>query len=332
MSIWKGRAVPEMKRIRIWVWGMLELAAFMIPQMVWACSCAWKGPFLDVSANSPLVVQGKIIRLHPGSAPAMDVLVLETLKGGLLDSGMRVQMGDGMHCRPALDAFPPDTEWILALNGPGSKPGSGLALSLCGGYWLRVENGDVVGSIDGTEKQVQRMPLPEFTARFRYPPFHETIRGRIQAGERFCRSFGSRFEFILDPTPSGWQIAVREFGRDEDLSRLTPPLHFSPNPRDIEGWHLSKNPADCTSRSYGAEAGPENPRKFIFSPEVGQQIDGPRSGRSVTSEEVEAVRRFGLGTLTITGFRLEPGTDGCPKIKWLQFSVVLDGGKGRGCP
>lgn len=52
-------------------------------------------------------------------------MVLETLAGGLLDSGLIVQMGDGMHCRPMLGGFPPGSEWILALNGPGAKPGTG---------------------------------------------------------------------------------------------------------------------------------------------------------------------------------------------------------------
>ncbi|MBU2488586.1 MAG: hypothetical protein KKA60_04270 [Proteobacteria bacterium] len=131
-----------------------------------ACSCYWKGPFLAVAKEAPLVVRGKILRHHPGKSPAMDVLVFETLSGGLLDSGLTIQMGDGMHCRPMLEIFPPDTEWILAINGPGSKAGNGLAISHCGEYWLKVENGSVVGSIDGDQNQVTRMPLEEFKNRF----------------------------------------------------------------------------------------------------------------------------------------------------------------------
>jgi hypothetical protein len=42
----------------------------------------------------------------------------------------------------------------------------------------------------------------------------------------------------LVPGREGWfQISVK--GREqEDLSRLTPPWHFVPNPREIEGWHF----------------------------------------------------------------------------------------------
>jgi hypothetical protein len=305
---------------------ILGLGFCMIPSPAGACSCDWRGPFLTVAKDAPLVVRGRILRHHPGQTPTMDVLVLEALAGGLLDTGLVVRMGDGMLCRPALDGFPPGSEWILALNGPGSKPGKGLALSHCGEYWLHVENGEVVGSIDGVEKQIKRMPLREFRNRFLYSHFSEKFAGRIAAGERFRRPFGSRFEFLLEPTLTGWDIVIKEYGRDENLSRLTPPLHFAPNPREIEGWHLSDNPSGCTSRPYAAETGPDNPRRFIYSPEVGVGIDGANSGRSVTAEEAEDIQRFGRGTLTIENFKLEPGMDGCPKIEWMNFSVQLEGG------
>jgi len=297
----------------------------MIASSADACSCEWKGPFLTVSKEAPLVVRGRIIR-HSVPEPTMDVLVLETLSGGVLDTGLVVQMGDGMQCRPTLDAFRPGSEWILALNGPGSKPDNGLALSHCGEYWLRVENGEVIGSIDGKAKQEQRMTLPEFRRRLLYPRFSETLVGRVAMGEAFRRAFGGRLEFILEPIPAGWEIFVREFGRDENLARLTPPLHFAPNPREIEGWNFSDNPSLCLSRPYASESGPENPRHFIFSPEVGVRIDGPNPGSSVTVQEIESVRHFGRGTFTVEGFQLEPGRNGCPKMEWMTFSVHLEGG------
>lgn len=146
---------------------LLGMAGFCLAAIqAVSCSCDWKGPFLAVAKQAPLVVRGKILRHHAGESPAMDVLVFETLSGGLLDSGLRIQMGDGMQCRPALEMFPPDTEWILAINGPGSKPGNGMAISHCGEYWLKVEDGSVVGSIDGGQNQVKRMPLREFKKRF----------------------------------------------------------------------------------------------------------------------------------------------------------------------
>ncbi|HNZ11760.1 MAG TPA: hypothetical protein PKI97_09965 [Smithellaceae bacterium] len=288
-----------------------------------ACSCAWKGPFLSVAREAPLVIVGKIVRHHPGKSPSMDVLVLETLKGGILDSGMTLQMGDGMHCRPAMEMFPVGTRWILAINGPGAKAGNGWAVSHCGEYWLRMENHDVVGSIDGEMNQVKKVPIEQLKKRFLYPRFHENFTGRAAAGKTYSRPFGSRFVFALEPMKDGWQISVREYGRDEDLARLTPPFHFAPNPREIEGWHLLANPSACVHRPYKADAGPENPRRFIFSPDVGKSI----LYRSETGEaEVKKVESFGRGSLKIEKFSLSDAEDGCPKIEWMDFSVRIEGG------
>lgn len=324
MYIWKATENREMKKsvlLNFWL-GILFLG---FPYTAYGCSCSWNGPFLTVSKDSPLVVHGRIIRHHGGESPAMDVLVLETLKGGLLDSGIVVQMGDGMHCRPTLDGFPPGSEWILALNGRGSKPGTGLALSHCGEYWLGVSNGEVTGSIDGAQSQIKRMALDEFRRKFLYPRFVEDFSGRISCGERFRRPFGVRFEFVLEPMPDGWEIVIEENGRDENLARLTPPLHFVPNPRYIEGWHFLEDPSVCQDRPYQADSGPDNPRRFVFSPDVGVSIQGPDAKTSVTVEEVEKVERFGKGWMDIEKVSLQKDVQ-CPKIEWMDFSVRLEGG------
>jgi len=316
--------VPEKKIIAVLFF--LIIFSLLIPSSANACSCVWKGPFLTASQDAPLVVIGRIIRHHPGVSPTMDVLILETLKGGILDSGMVLQMGDGMHCRPELSVFPPGTIWILAINGQGAKPGNGLAISHCGEYWLKVERNDVVGSIDGDMKQVKRMPLLEFKNRFLYPKFSEKYFGRVEAGKPFRRAFGSRFEFILEPMPEGWQIVVKEYGRDENLARLTPPFHLMPNPREIEGWQFLEKPSKCVHRPYSADAGPANPRQFIFSPEIGKTIAGPDSRKALADENIDAVKKFGRGEIDVKKFKLMSGKDGCPKIEWMDFSVQLDGG------
>jgi hypothetical protein len=222
MYTWK--ATESREKIIVIAFCLLISLVLINPFSAGACSCVWKGPFLRASKDAPLVVIGKIIRHHPGKSPTMDVLVLETLKGGILDSGMVVQMGDGMYCRPTIDVFPPGTKWILAVNGQGAKPGAGLAISHCGEYWLRVEEDYVVGSIDGDMKQVKKMSLREFKNRFLYPKFSEKFSGRIEVGKHYRRNFGSCFEFILEPMPEGWQIFVKAFGREENLARLTMPV------------------------------------------------------------------------------------------------------------
>lgn len=302
---------------------LLGTALVLAPLASLACSCAWLGNFLEVAGQSPLIVYGRILRHHVGPAPAMSVQVLETLKGGLLDSGLVVAMGEGQHCRPALDGFPVGSEWVLALNGPGARPGTGLALSHCGEYALRVENGMASGKILADVNEIRRLPLATLKAKLRPPVFDVRFTGRLQAGETFRRAFGGRFEFLLEPRPWGWEIIVREEGQEDNLARLTPPLHFQPNPREIEGWHFLADPRQCATRPYAADAAPEHPRRFIFSPRVAKL-----AGQAPTPADIEAIERFARGTLTVEQAELGPSDmEGCPSIRALRFSVRIVGGE-----
>jgi len=60
----------------------------------------------------------------------------------------------------------------------------------------------------------------------------------ISAGESFTKSFGSNYHFMLVPIDHGWFIQIQDNRLTEDISRLTPPFHFVPNARSIEGWHF----------------------------------------------------------------------------------------------
>ncbi len=225
MCILPVTAIPKLNRLFLMAFFLL----LIIPlNQVNACECHWRGPFLSVVRDAPLVVHGRILRHNTGSHPSMDVLILETLSGGVLDSGLRIQMGDGLHCRPEAENFPVGSEWILAINGPGSKPGKGLALSICGEYWLRVEGAEVLGSIDGRQGEVKRLSLSRLHNRIRYPTFMNELRGRLRDGERFRQPFGPGFEFVLEPNPAGWEIVIREQGREENLARLKPGIWWSP--------------------------------------------------------------------------------------------------------
>ena len=298
----------------------------LVPNLADACSCAWLGGFFQVAPQAPLIIIGDILRHEPGPAPAMAVWVREVLKGGLLDSVMLIQMGDGLHCRPSMEDFPPGSHWVLALNGPGAKPGQGWALSHCGEFWLRVEGDQVWGRFTGDRDATQAMPLEAFRNQLLYPRFTSRIKGRVEGGQTYRHPFGGRFELILAPRAAGWEILVQEYGREDNLARLTPPLHALPNPREIEGWQLLPDPRACADRPYQAEAGPGNSRAFIFSPEVGRRIAGPLMAAAVTPEEIATVAAFGRGTLEIGDYGLAEGEGGCPIIQWLTFSVQVEGG------
>ena len=167
------------------------------------------------------------------------------------------------------------------------------ALSVCGQYWLRVKEAFVSGPIEdgATIEARESLTLLSFSRRLRdvlAARASSRIEGELTAGEAFQASFGPDFVFRLDPSPAGWTLSIRETGRDDDLSRLTPPFHGPPNPRDIEGWHFRNS--DNTGPNETGEKNVNAPgivREFIFSREVGRSIDGPRATRQPTAEEIE---------------------------------------------
>ena len=157
------------------------------------------------------------------------------------------------------------------------------------------------------------------------PRAYIKISGEVSAGKSFERGFGAGFRFCLDPSPYGWLIVVREKQASEDISCLTPPFHFVPNPREIEGWHFRN--ADNSGPNEPGEKNVNAPglvREFIFSPAVGRTIGGPEAKKQPTEKEVEQVRRFGQGKLKILEYRLgdlEHGKQA--KFEWMRFEVDL---------
>jgi hypothetical protein len=135
----------------------------------------------------------------------------------------------------------------------------------------------------------------------------ELVRGVVQGGEKFDQTTPAGWIVRLMPTQGGWFLAVTLQGReDEDLSRLTPPWDFVPNPREIEGWHFRN--ADNTGPNDGSVSAPQELREFIFSPIVGQGIH--YNGSAIAAEDVEEIRAFGQGWLWIDSYRLTPFEQG----------------------
>jgi hypothetical protein len=153
--------------------------------------------------------------------------------------------------------------------------------------------------------------------------YAESFAGEVAAGETFSRSFGPALELALLPAGGGWEIAVRQAASDENLARLTPPLHFLPNPRYIEPWRLMPVPPACTVPD--PQQGPGPRREFVFSRAVGTTIAGPDARQAVTPEEVEQIRRDGQGVLEVLSADPGPVRDGCPSIGRLRFRVDLFG-------
>lgn len=151
----------------------------------------------------------------------------------------------------------------------------------------------------------------------------EQVEGEVTKGQEFSKATSGGWILRLVPAQAGWFLQITTKGREtEDLSRLTPPWHFVPNPREIEGWHFRN--ADNTSPNEGNLNAPQELREFIFSPQVGREIQGPLATSSPTIEEVERVQAFGRGWLHLDEFRLTPPRRGeRASFELLKFSACL---------
>ena len=123
------------------------------------------------------------------------------------------------------------------------------------------------------------------------------LTGEISAGERFAAPAGPGWTFALEPDDHGWTIRLLDREGD-DLSRITPPFHFVPNPRELHGWHF-RNRAN-TGPNLGDVNAPQRVREFIF--DQGTGADWPLAQRVAAAE--------GRGVLEITKFSLSPPEPG----------------------
>lgn len=152
-----------------------------------------------------------------------------------------------------------------------------------------------------------------------------TIVGEINRGQGFTHRFGPGFLFYLEPAAHGWIIAVKQEGKSEDLARMTPPFHYVPNPREIDGWHFrDPSGAGQTARRDEHDNVPGLERDFIFSPEVGKTISGATARRQPLREEIEKVGFFGKGSVKILDYRLEDFDEGRQtRFVWMRFELNL---------
>lgn len=153
------------------------------------------------------------------------------------------------------------------------------------------------------------------------PDKNTEFSGTISQRETFTHEFGM-FEFLLEPIEYGWVLDVREKGQDDSLARYTPPLHFLPNPRWIEGWNFRDSMN--TGPNLGDVNAPQQFRAFIFSPEVGRSIQGSNSKSSLTAQEERRIFYFGNGHLQIKSIELSPPKAGeKAKIEKMSFDCSI---------
>ncbi|MEM1113416.1 MAG: delta-aminolevulinic acid dehydratase [Pseudomonadota bacterium] len=130
-----------------------------VAQEIEGCECLWQGPFVDVQAETELVISGTVDRIRGN---AVDVTVDRLLRG---DEGLpviRIWMKAADYCRPEVERFPIGSTWVMALHRIDEVPPGGFnpgtpnisygrvgdyRLSACGGYFLSRSEDLVSGNL-----------------------------------------------------------------------------------------------------------------------------------------------------------------------------------------
>lgn len=131
-----------------------------------ACSCAWRGNFVEYAQHSQAVVKARIAsygeQLSHGETlfDSMKIEVVSVLKGGVSFESI-VLLGDpGFLCRDYVDSrrFVIGKEYVIALHEDSATQ----AFGGCGEAWLEIDGDLAVGTDwNNGEPRGYSMPLEE---------------------------------------------------------------------------------------------------------------------------------------------------------------------------
>ncbi len=127
------------------------------------------------------------------------------------------------------------------------------------------------------------------------------------------------------PAPYGWDLRLLD-GEGMDLSQITPPYRFAPNPREIYGWHFRN--ADNTDANTGDVNAPQHSRIFQFSSSLTGTggFKPSSSGGAVNSVAEDSEGGRGMLRIIDMGLSdLEP--DVKARITYLKFEICLNWSK-----
>ena len=140
------------------------------------------------------------------------------------------------------------------------------------------------------------------------------------AGERDYReTINKRWTFTLLRMYHGWVIRLYD-PNQMDLTQLTPPYQFGPNPRDIFGWHFRNQ--NNTQPNDGTVNAPQRFREFVFS----QNLEGTGGFRPSTNTPkfFEPSDYDGQGWLNIVDYGLaDLEKDQQARMMYLKFAACL---------
>ena len=149
----------------------------------------------------------------------------------------------------------------------------------------------------------------------------QRISGEVSGKHTFVAPVAKQWNLSLEPSQFGWDIRLRD-SAGMDLSQITPPFQFAPNPRELYGWHF-RNAAN-SDKNTGDINAPQHLRLFQFSPAL-SGTGGFRPPPAVTdSTHTNPDPDAGRGALMIIDMGLadlEPGQKA--RMNYLKFEACL---------
>ncbi len=129
-----------------------------------ACECLWQGSFSKSFNKADFIVSGTVVASKGNSIDfSIDQTFLDKQIGGKeFLSTVRVWTDDGKQCRPEVNLFPVNSQWVFALNKITEEVDGGFNpntpnisygrkndyyLSKCGANWLQVQEGYATGNL-----------------------------------------------------------------------------------------------------------------------------------------------------------------------------------------
>lgn len=123
---------------------------------IFACSCGYLGGFVYSNQAADIVVYGTVIEYDsigtynaPDNPYSIKFLIKEKLRGIESRDTITIWGDNGADCRPYIDHFEPNTDWIFALDKLNNEGKIEYEISICGEFYLPVNNEKVTGKIFG---------------------------------------------------------------------------------------------------------------------------------------------------------------------------------------
>ncbi|HLP11651.1 MAG TPA: hypothetical protein VK177_06920 [Flavobacteriales bacterium] len=151
-------------KLRIHIAALIFCAAFFI-----CCECDWKGNFITVAPEAPVVVKAKVLGFFKKNSPPadkdvdidvkMEVEIMNVFKGKETRKKIMIWGDNGMQCRPYVSAFKKDAVYYIAMNKMNDVD---YYISVCGEYYLKVKNGKVKMQGNNANETMRDMTEKEF--------------------------------------------------------------------------------------------------------------------------------------------------------------------------